>query len=74
MRQTLPSLKMGNKDGKLYTFIAIMFTSTKGSEHSPAWHWSAQPDVLKILLKLKHTSRLKIKLLVAGTLFVTCCW
>lgn len=46
VRQTLLSLKMGHKEGQLYTFTAVMFTNTKGSEHSPGQRCSAQPDVI----------------------------
>lgn len=42
-RQTLLSLKMGHKEGQLYTFTAVMFTNTKGSVHSPVQRCSAQP-------------------------------
>lgn len=46
VRQTLLSLKMGHKEGQLYTFTAVMFTNTKGSVHSPGQRCSAQPDVI----------------------------
>lgn len=58
MRQTLLSLKMGHKEGQLYTFIAVMFTNTKGSVHSPVQRCSAQPDV--IYFEILSTSNIQL--------------
>lgn len=75
VRRTLLSLKMGHKEGQLYTFTAVMFSNTKGPVHSPVRRCSAQPDVIysEILSASNHAARLKINLSVVGT-FVTCCW
>lgn len=55
MRKTLLSLKMGHKEGQLYSFTALVFNNTKALAHSLVLCCSAV-IYFKILLPQTHTS------------------
>lgn len=64
MRKTLLSLKMGHKEGQLYSFTALVFNNTKDLVHSPVLHCSAV-IYFKILSPQTHTSYSKMNLLLS---------